>query len=83
MCERFLVSDRVGAAIANAALQDAGVLDKKEMSMIIDRSKLRRERHKFRKEITAEESVLFNQVDKIHFNGREDSIVSVAEKNFK
>ena len=38
MCERYLVSDRIGAAIANAALQDAGVSDKTEMSMIIDQS---------------------------------------------
>ena len=34
-CERYLVSDRVGAAIANAALHDAGVMDKTEMSMIL------------------------------------------------
>ena len=60
MFKRYLVSDRVEAAIANAALQDAGVLYETEMPMIIDRSKLRRERSKYRKEIIAEESVFFN-----------------------
>ena len=62
MCERYLVSDRVGAAISNAALQDAGVSDKTEMSMIIDRLKLRRERIKYRKEIIAEESVFLTRL---------------------
>ena len=38
ICERYLVSDRIGAAIANAALQDAGVSDETEISMIIDQS---------------------------------------------
>ena len=43
MRECYMVSDRVGEAIANSAMQDAGVLDKTETSMIVDRSKLGRE----------------------------------------
>ena len=73
MCERYLVSDRVGAAIANAALQDAGVLDKTGMSMINDGSKLRREHSKYGKEIIAEESLFFDQVGGIYFDERKDS----------
>ena len=41
MCERYLVSDIVGAAIANTALHDPGVIDKTQTSIMIDRPKLR------------------------------------------
>ena len=38
MCERIRYQKRDGAAIANAALQDADVLDETKMSMMIDQS---------------------------------------------
>ena len=54
MCEHYLVSERVVEAIANTALQDAARQTKISM---IDRSKLRRDRSMYRKEIIGEESV--------------------------
>ena len=45
-CDRYKVSNRAGAALANALLKDHGILTKDDTSMMIDHSKLRRERIK-------------------------------------
>ena len=47
-CDRFSVSNRAAAAIASATLKDHGHITNEDNSLIIDRSKLRRERTKFR-----------------------------------
>ena len=44
MCERYQLSDRAGAAIATSALQDMGIVTNEDKSLVIDPSKLRRER---------------------------------------
>ena len=49
MCDRYGISDRAGASIANAALQDFGILSKENLRIVIDHSKLRREREKWGK----------------------------------
>ena len=45
-CDRYKVSNRAGAALANAILKDHGMITKEDTSMMIDHSKLRRERIK-------------------------------------
>ena len=45
-CDRFNISDRSAAAISNAVLKDVGILSECNRAMIIDRSKIRRERKK-------------------------------------
>lgn len=42
MCDRYNVSDRAGAAIATAALQDFGIVDSASKLMVTDQSKVRR-----------------------------------------
>ena len=49
MCDRYGISDRAGAAIANAVLQDYGIIAKHNPRDVIDRSKLRRERERLGK----------------------------------
>ena len=44
--DRYKVSNRAGAALANAILKDHGMITKEDTSMMIDHSKLRRERMK-------------------------------------
>ena len=51
MCERYQISDRAAAAIGSATLKDFGVVTEYDASLVIDRSKLRRERQKYRDEI--------------------------------
>ena len=49
VCKRFLISDRAGAAVANTVLKDYGIIDQQGMSSIIDQSKLKQKRSKYRK----------------------------------
>ena len=51
MCKRYQLSDRAGAAIASSVLQDLGLVNEENISMIIDYHKLQRERQKYREEI--------------------------------
>ncbi|KAK0056132.1 hypothetical protein Bpfe_014533 [Biomphalaria pfeifferi] len=44
ICDRFAVSDRVGAAVTTAVLEDFGIVSQTEAANVIDRYKLRRER---------------------------------------
>ena len=66
ICERYRISDRVGAAIANSALQDLGVIDKSNKSFVMDKRKLGKEREKYRNEIKEEESKYFDLVNAMY-----------------
>ena len=52
MSERFQVSDRAAAAIANSVMQDLGFITENDKTYVIDRSKLRREREQCRTDCT-------------------------------
>ena len=79
-CERFQLSDRAGAAVATGTLVDYGYVSNKNKKNIIDRSKIRRERQKYRKEIIKKESMFFNITDGIFIDGRKDATLSMREK---
>ena len=51
MCQRYQLSDKVGAAIATHTLQDMEMVTDKDKSLVIDASKLRSERERCREEI--------------------------------
>ncbi|GBM52098.1 hypothetical protein AVEN_235876-1 [Araneus ventricosus] len=46
--DRFGISDRAGAAIVSAALQDVGIISECNISNVVDRNKIRRGRTKAR-----------------------------------
>ena len=46
--DRFGVSDRATAAIASSVLHDLGMICEKDSSLVIDKSKIRREKQKTR-----------------------------------
>ena len=73
MSERFQVSDRAAAAIANSVMQDLGLITDNDKSYVIDRSKLRRERERCRTEIREKEQENFKLVNAIYFDGRKDA----------
>ena len=54
-CDRYQVPDRVPAAIASAVLKDYDIITDSDSSQVIDGSKVRREREKYRKTIQKEE----------------------------
>ena len=62
MCDRYQISDRAGAAIANAVIQDYGIITPDEDSLIIDRNKLRRSRFSVRKELANEAHETINDI---------------------
>ena len=73
MSERFQVSDRAAAAIANSVMQDLGFITENDKTYVIDRSKLRRERERCRTEIREKEQENFKLVNAIYFDGRKDA----------
>ena len=58
-CDRFNISDRVGAALATSVLMDHGLVNSTDHTSAIARNKLRREREKFRLEIQEKEDQHF------------------------
>ena len=48
-CDRFGLSDRAAAIITSAVLQDIGIVHEGDVTHVIDRNKIRRERSKKRK----------------------------------
>lgn len=50
MCDRFGVHDRMASALATALMDDLGVKDARGNPIIMDKSKVRREREKCRQE---------------------------------
>ena len=51
-CDWHGVSDRAAASLATAVLEDMQIISESNLSQVIDRCKVRRERHKQRKDPT-------------------------------
>ena len=77
VCERYEVSDRAGAAIASATLKTFGIVTEENKRYVVDRSKLQRERQKYREEIRNKEQELFELVDTIFIDGRKDAAMII------
>jgi hypothetical protein len=74
--ERHAVSDRAAAEIASAVLQDYGIVNAEDCSEVIDRSKMRRERQKYRDTVCAKAGSCAKVVQGIYFDGRKDKTLS-------
>ena len=83
MCKRYHNSDRTAAAIGSATLKDFGIVTDYDASLVIDRSKLRRERQKYRNEIRKAEEGLFEIVDGMYIDGRKDATLVMTESDGK
>ena len=71
--ERYQISDRAAAALANAVLTDVGIITKSQKTYIIDKSKLRRERQKYREQIRQDQAMFYEQVNGVYVDGRKDA----------
>ena len=80
VCKQYEVSDRAGAAIAFATLKAFGMVTEEDKRYVVDRSKLRRERQKYKK-IRNKEQELFELVDSIFAGGRKDATMTMVEVN--
>ena len=79
VCERYEVSDIAGAAIASATSKAFEIVTEEDKRYVLDRSKLRRERQKYREEIRNKEQELFELVDSIFVDGRKDATMTMVE----
>ena len=70
--DRFGVSDRATAAIASSVLHDLGMISEKDSSLVIDKSKIRREKQKTR-EAVVQEMHRLTVTKGIYFDGRKDN----------
>ena len=80
MCDRYQISDRAGAAIANAVLQDYGIITPDENSLIIDRNKLHRSRFSVRRDLANEAHKNISDISAIYFDGRKDPTRVLVER---
>jgi len=71
--ERYQLSDRASAAVANAALKDAGLITDLDKTYVIDKNKLGREREKYRNIISEDEAIFYKFIDGIYIDGRKDA----------
>jgi hypothetical protein len=71
--DRYGVSDRATAAIVSSVMHDLGLICDSDMSQVIDRSKIRREKEKLRKEVTIDNQDQLKEVKGIYFDGRKDN----------
>ncbi|KAL4132835.1 hypothetical protein QTP88_009924 [Uroleucon formosanum] len=68
-CDRTGISDRTAATIASAILQDVGIIKTDDKQHVIDRMKIRRERHKKRQDLKIQTD---RQPKSLYFDGRKD-----------
>jgi len=68
-CDRTGISDRTAATIASAILQDVGIIKTDDTQHVIDRMKIRRERHKKRQDLKIQTDM---QPKSLYFDGRKD-----------
>lgn len=74
--DRHAVSDRAAAEIASSVLVDYGVITSDDFSEVIDRSKIRRERHKYRESLRAESANSSTDLRGLYFDGRKDKTLT-------
>ena len=81
ICDRYGVSSRAGAAIANAALADAGVISAADQANVIDKNKLRRAIDRYREErkVADHESLIEAQGEAYYFDCKKDSTLFVGK----
>ena len=81
LCERYEVFDRAGAAIASATLKAFLIVTEEDKRYVVYRSKLRKERQKYREEIKNKEQELFELLDCIFVDERIDATMTMFEVN--
>ena len=68
--ERYQISNRAAAALANAVLIDVGQITESKKTYIIDKSKLRCERQKYREQICRDQAIFHEQVNGVYVDDR-------------
>jgi len=81
-CDRFGISDRKAACLASALLRDLNFRDKNGNFLIIDKSKVARERQKIREE-AGRQMLNTSHIKVFSFDGRKNESLTPMRKNDK
>jgi hypothetical protein len=79
--DRYGVSDRAAAALASSVLEDVGLIQSQDTSLVVDRSKLRRERNRIRDQIVKQSHV--TSLRGLYFDGRKDQTLVIKKEGHK
>src|SRR6218665_1217953 len=79
-CDGHGVSDRCGASIISAVLQDVGVINEHDSSLVVDKNKVRRERVKARRQLS---SKVDGSLRGLYFDGRKDRTLTQVKTDRK
>jgi len=79
-CDRHGVSDRCAASIISAVLQDVGIINEQDSSMVVDKNKVRRERVKARRQLSSKRDSAFRG---LYFDGRKDRTLTQVKTGKK
>ena len=69
---------QVAAALANAVLIDVGLIAESQKTYVIHKSKLRRERQKYREQIFQVQAISYEQVNGVYVDGYKDVTLSTT-----
>ncbi len=81
--DRYGVSDRAAAALASSVLEDVGLIQSKDKSMVVDRSKLRRERNRTRDQMVKQSQSHVTSLRGLYFDGRKDQTLVITKDGHK
>lgn len=79
--DRYGVSDRATAAIASSVLHDIGIVTSCDHSKVVDKCKIRREKHNIRADLSS--SITENTLQGLYFDGRKDDTIVVEMAHSK
>ncbi|XP_031637677.1 uncharacterized protein LOC116350095, partial [Contarinia nasturtii] len=82
MCDRFGVSDRIASALGTSLMKDIGVKDDKGNLVIMDKSKVRREKSKSRQEVMRKRYDASNMIS-FSFDGRKNDSLTMEKIDSK
>ena len=81
-CDRYLVSNRAGAAVASGVLEDYGIITDDDQSQVIGPTKIANERHRYRMEIREKVKEGRSGISSLYFDGKKTA-TRVLVKNTK
>ena len=84
-CDRFQISDRAASALSSAFLRDLKIVTPEKTQMLIDKSKVRRERFKQRRALQSSDCALASKsMQGLYFDSRKDkTLIQVTELDGK
>ncbi|GBM01492.1 hypothetical protein AVEN_209304-1 [Araneus ventricosus] len=84
-CDEYGISNRTSASIANAALQDIGIVHKGETSHVVDRNKIHRQRKKLQNAVAESNKLTLSRslLTGLYFDERKDKTKVLIKKDTK